>query len=93
MLIDAAATVIVANPMIPEFNDVAVDDYLDRLHAMTLHHIDLSLLALVEPSRVMLELNGTLHVHPKTLEEMINAGHVTVIDNRRSYAGPGVLPL
>jgi hypothetical protein len=52
----------------PEFAPYALDDYEDRLAAMTLHHIDLSLLDLVTHERVVFGVGGRYLVcHPNNL--------------------------
>lgn len=60
--------VIMVSAWVPEFTPVAVEDYEDRLAAMTVHHLDLSLLPLTEPSRVVFEIDGKLVAHPTTIK-------------------------
>lgn len=54
----------------PEFGErVALDDFEDRLAAMTLHHIDLSLLDLSQRERVVFGVGGRYLVcHPNNLD-------------------------
>jgi hypothetical protein len=51
---------------VPEFTTVARDDAMERLHAMTMHHIDLSLLDLTETEDCYFAARGELWMHPRT---------------------------
>jgi hypothetical protein len=62
---------------VPEFGEAtAVDGWEDRLAAMTLHHLDLSLLDLTAPERVMFFVDQKIVCHPRNADAMRRALYV-----------------
>lgn len=66
------------NAMMPEVGArEALPDAEDRLRAMTLHHVDLSLLDLTSSEPVVFMIGGKILTHPNNLERLRAAGSDT----------------
>lgn len=59
---------LVSSPAIQPWEQVAMDDWEERLHAMTAHHVVLDLLPLTFKEPVIYETPGALVCHPDVLE-------------------------